>query len=53
MSKATIDLENLTGQLLDWYVKQADVLVHNFKHFVKLNPAKETINKIMKLYKVL
>ena len=40
-------------QLLDWYVKQADVLIHNFKHFVKLNPAKETINKIMKLYKLL
>ena len=40
-------------QLLDWYANQADILIHNFKHFVKSNPVKETINKIMELYKSL
>jgi hypothetical protein len=40
-------------QLLDWYASQADILIHNFKHFVKSNPVKETINKIMELYKSL
>ena len=40
-------------QLLDWYVKQSDILIHNFKHFVKSNPAKKSIDKIMELYKVL
>jgi hypothetical protein len=39
--------------LLDWYSNQSDILIYNFKHFVKSNPAKETVDKIMELYKVL
>ena len=40
-------------KILSWYYEQGDILIHNFKHFVKSNPAKKTIDKVMELYKSL
>lgn len=37
-------------RLLHWYEKQADILIHNFKHFVESNPAKETLNLLLGVY---
>ena len=40
-------------KILSWYYEQGDILIHNFKHFVKSNPAKKTIDEVMELYKSL
>jgi len=40
-------------ELLTWYEKQSDILLFNFKHFVKSNPSKKTVDDIVTLYKIL